>query len=59
MFSVDPATLRHIPRSEYRKRALYYQEVQKASRPSQEIGPGGVVIEHSDWKPEDGAVIIE
>lgn len=59
MFSSDPSTLRHIPRSEYRKRRDYYLKVQQANRPNVQVGPGGVVIEESDWKPEDGAVIIE
>lgn len=45
--------------SEYHKRKLYWMEVQKASRPNVKTGPGGVEIEESEWKPEEGAIIIE
>lgn len=33
-------------------------EVKKITQGAEE-GPGGVIIEHSDWKPETDAKIIE
>lgn len=59
LFQIDPSLLQKIPRSEYRKRRDYWLEVRKLQQPNVRTGPGGVEIEESAWKPEDGAVIVE